>query len=47
MFFDMVIIYGLLINENLVGEVLFEFKGWINVMIKFGYEVIDGKGIGC
>ena len=44
--FDTAIIYGPLTNENLAGEALAEFKDRINVTIKFGHEVIDGKGTG-
>ena len=44
--FDTAIIYGPLINEDLAGEALAEFKGKINVTTKFGLEVINGKGTG-
>lgn len=44
---DMVTTHGLPINENSVGEVSLEPKGWTNAMIKPGYEATDGKGIGC
>ncbi len=44
--FDTAIIYGPLLNEELAGEALSQFKDRINVTTKFGYEVINGKGTG-
>ncbi len=44
--FDTAIIYGPLNNELLAGEALAPFKGQVNVMTKFGHEVIDGKATG-
>lgn len=44
--FDTAIIYGPLINEELVGEALAPFKGRVSVTTKFGHEVINGKGTG-
>lgn len=44
--FDTAIIYGPLVNEQLAGEALSEFRGRVNVTTKFGHEVIGGKGTG-
>lgn len=44
--FDTAIIYGPLINEELVGEALAPFKDKVNITTKFGHEVIDGKATG-
>ncbi len=44
--FDTAIIYGPLINEELVGEALAPFKGQVAVTTKFGHEVINGKATG-
>ena len=44
--FDTAIIYGPLINEELVGEALAPYKGQVAVTTKFGHEVINGKATG-
>lgn len=44
--FDTAIIYGPLINEELVGDALAPFKGKVAVTTKFGHEVINGKATG-
>ena len=44
--FDTAIIYGPLINEEIVGEALAPYKGQVAVTTKFGHEVINGKATG-
>lgn len=44
--FDTAIIYGPLINEELVGEALAPYNGKVAVTTKFGHEVINGKATG-
>lgn len=44
--FDTAIIYGPLNNEELAGEALGELRGKVNVTMKFGHEVVNGKATG-
>jgi aryl-alcohol dehydrogenase-like predicted oxidoreductase len=46
-FFDTAEVYGPFINEELVGEALFPFRGQVVIATKFGFEFdADGKQVG-
>jgi aryl-alcohol dehydrogenase-like predicted oxidoreductase len=46
-FFDTAEVYGPFINEELVGEALFPFRGQVVIATKFGFEFdADGKQMG-
>jgi aryl-alcohol dehydrogenase-like predicted oxidoreductase len=45
-FFDTAEVYGPFINEELVGEALFPFRGEVILATKFGFNFADGKSTG-
>lgn len=44
--FDTGEIYGPLINEELAGEGLSQYKDKVNITTKFGHDIVNGKGTG-